>query len=127
MSKERTKREPPGLGYAREACRRLHEAGQAVTTRAVLAEVARVRGVNISFRDCTPAVQAWKESQLARVSGRVDAAVEALLALDTPVERNAVRAAVNQRSGGALRVRFLVSPGRGRKPRRQTPLPKRAG
>lgn len=124
MKRETTKREPPGLGYAREACRRLHEAGEAVTTRAVLAEVARTRGVNISFRDCTPAVQAWREEQLARVSGRVDAAVDALLALKTPVERAAVRVAINKRSGGTMRVQFLTPSATTGKKRRQTPLPK---
>ncbi len=119
-----TKREPPGLSYAREACQRLHAAGEAVSTRKVLAEVARARGVNVSFRDVTPAVQAWRAEFMARVSGRVDAAVAALLCLETDLERDAVRRGVAQRSGGGIRVRFTVA-GRGRV--RKTALLKRRG
>jgi hypothetical protein len=122
-----TKREPPGLAHAREACRRLHAAGQPVTTRAVLAEVAKTRGVNVSFRDATPAVQAWKAEQMARVSGRVDAAVDALLVLESDLERNMVRRAIQQRTGGGIRVRFTVASRAPRKPRGNTPLSKRAG
>lgn len=133
MTKKRqpeTKREPPGLEHARAACRRLQSAGLPVTTRAVLAEVARVRGVKISFRDATPAVQTWRAEQMARVSGRVDAAVAALLSLETDLERDMVRQSVHQRTGGGIRVRFTVAnrgSGGTRTPRRQSPFPKRAG
>lgn len=125
--KKPTKREPPGLGYAREACRRLHARGDSVTTRAVLAEVAKTRGVNVSFRDATPAVQQWKAEQMARVSGRVETAVDALLALETDLERDMVRRAIRGRTGGGIRLRFFVADRPARKPRGQTPLPKRAG
>lgn len=126
-TKREPKREPPGLGYAREACRRLHEAGQTVTTRKVLAEIARARGVNVSFRDVTPAVQVWKAEQMARVSGRVDAAVDALLALETDLERDMVRRAVQQRTAGGIRVRFMLANRKPTGPGRHTRLPKRAG
>lgn len=126
MKQQHTKREPPGLGYAREACKRLHAAGERVTTRAVLAEVAKTRGVNISNRDSTVACQQWKAEHMARVSGRVETAVDALLALETDLERDMVRRAVNMRTAGGIRVRFMVSK-RGQPPRRHTPLPKRAG
>jgi hypothetical protein len=122
-----TKREPPGLGYAREACQRLHTGGHVVTTRAVLAEVKKARGVNVSFRDATPAVQQWKAEMMARVSGRVETAVAALLALETDLERDMVRRAVRGRTGGGIRLRFFVADRTPRKPRGHTPLPKRAG
>lgn len=118
-------REPPGLGYCREACRRLHAAGHNVTTRAVLAEVAKTRGVNVSFRDATPAVQAWKAEMAARVSGQVDAAVDAVLALETDLERDMLRRAVRARTGGGIRMRFFVADRAAKKPQRKTPLPKR--
>lgn len=121
------KREPPGLGFARDACRKLHKNGQAVTTRAVLAEIAKTRGVNVSFRDATPAVQQWRAEQMARVSGRVDAAVDALLALETDLERDAVKHAVQLRTGGGIRVRFVVASRNSRKRPRQTPLRENAG
>jgi hypothetical protein len=98
-----------------------------VTTRAVLAEVAKTRGVNVSFRDATPAVQQWRTEQLARASGRIETAVDALLALETDLERDVVRRAIHQRSGGGIRVRFTVASRNTRAPRRQTPLPKLAG
>lgn len=125
--KPTTKREPPGLAHARDACRRLHEAGESVSTRAVLAELARTRGAALSYRDVCPAVQAWKAEQMARVSGRVDSAVDALLSLETDLERDMVRRAVNQRTGGGIKVRFTVASRATRPPRRNTPLPKRAG
>ena len=125
--KERTKREPPGLAHAREACRRLHTAGATVSTRAVLAELARTRGAALSYRDVCPAVQAWKTEQMARVSGRVDAAVDALLSLETDLERDMVRRAVNQRTGGGIKVRFTVASRATRPPRRHTGLANNAG
>ena len=125
--KPTTKREPPGLGYAREACRRLHAAGEPVTTLAVLAEVKKARGVNVSFRDATPAVQQWKAEMMARVYGRVETAVDALLALETNLERDMVRRAIRGRTGGGIRLRFFVADRKPQKPRGQTPLPKRAG
>lgn len=126
-TKREPKREPPGLGYARDACRRLHEAGQPVSTRRVMAEIARVRGVNVSFRDATPAVQVWKAEQMARVSGRVEAAVDALLALETDLERDMVRRAVQQRTAGGIRVRFMLASRKPGGPRRHTRLPNRGG
>jgi hypothetical protein len=120
----KTKREPPGLGHARDACRKLHAAGLPVTTRSVLAEVFKARGLKVSFREATPAVQAWRAEQMARVSGRVDAAVDALLALGSDLERDMVRNAVRQRTGGGIRVRFTVA---SRNTRRTTPLRKKHG
>jgi hypothetical protein len=126
-NKREPKREPPGLAWSREACARLHERGEAVTTRAVLREVAKVRGVHVSFRSATPAVQQWRADWLARTSGRIDAAVGALLALETDDERDAVRRAVAQRSGGGVRVKFTVASRATRGTARQTPLRKRTG
>jgi hypothetical protein len=125
--KPTTKREPPGLAYAREACRRLHEAGKTVSTRAVLAEVAKSRGVKVSFRDATPAVAMWRTEQMARVSGRVESAVDALLALETDLERDMVRRAVKQRTGGGVQIKFTVASRATRKDPSHTGLPKRAG
>jgi hypothetical protein len=125
-AKQTGKREPPGLAAAREACRRLHAAGEPVTTRRVVAEVARARGEGVSLRDATPAVQEWRAEQMARVSGRVENAVAGLLALETDLERDAVRLAVQQRTGGGIRLKFTVAArntGGGHKPRRKTPLP----
>jgi hypothetical protein len=127
MKTKEPKREPPGLGYAREACKRIHAAGKTVSTRAVLAEVFRARGVNISNRDSTVACQQWRAETMARTSGRVDAAVDALLSLETDLERDAVRQAIQTRTGGGIRVRFTVAArntGGGHKKRRTTPLPK---
>jgi hypothetical protein len=56
----------------------------------------------------------------------VDAAVDALLLLETDLERDMVRRAVHQRTGGGLRVRFTVASRKGGGPKRHTRLPKKS-
>jgi hypothetical protein len=58
--------------------------------------------------DITPELQHWRAEQLARVSGRIESAANALLALETDLERDALRRTIDQRTGGGIRIRFTV-------------------
>jgi hypothetical protein len=101
-------REPPGLAHIREAARRLAGRGRPVTARNVRAELIAWRGIGASLSNITPELQRWRAEQLARVSGRIDAAANALLSLETDLERDALRRMIDQRTGGGIQIRFTV-------------------
>ncbi len=101
-------REPPGLKHIREACRRLAGRGRPVTARNVRAELISWRGIGASLSDITPELQRWRAEQLARVAGRIDSAASAVLSLETDLERDALRRAIDQRTGGGVQIKFTV-------------------
>jgi hypothetical protein len=67
-----------------------------------------------SFETILPLLRQWKADQLARGSGRIEAAVDALVALRSKAERDEVRRLVEARTGGGIRLR-MVARGRPRK------------
>lgn len=67
-----------------------------------------------SFETILPILRQWKADRLERASGRIEAAVDALVALQTKAERDEVRRLVEARTGGGIRVR-MVARGRPRK------------
>jgi hypothetical protein len=67
-----------------------------------------------SFETLLPILRQWKADRLERASGRIEAAVDALVALRTKAERDEVRRLVEARTGGGIRVR-MVARGRPRK------------
>jgi len=69
-----------------------------------------------SFETIVPLLRQWKADRLERASGRIDAAVDALLALRNKAERDEVRRLVQLRTAGGLRLR-IVARGRPRKSR----------
>ena len=107
MAAPRRRRDPAGLPRIRQACDRLHARGREVTVRAVAAELGLAEYFP-SLRDVYPVVEKWKSAMLERCSGRIDAAANALLVLETDLERDAVRRAVEARTGGGVRVKFVV-------------------
>jgi hypothetical protein len=100
---------PPSIrrAHIREAIRRLAAKGKPVSVRHVQGELKRWRHVGASFRDIAPELDAWRRDVVERASGRIQQAVDAVLSLGCDVERDAVEAAVNQRSGGMFTVRFV--------------------
>jgi len=68
-----------------------------------------------SFETILPVLRQWKADRLERASGRIETAVDALVALRTKAERDEVRRLVEARTGGGIRVRFIAR-GRPRKP-----------
>ena len=96
------------MAHIREACRRLAGRGRPVTARNVRAELIAWRGIGASNVHITPELQRWRAEQLARVSGRIESAANALLALETDLERDALRRMIDQRTGGGIRIRFSV-------------------
>lgn len=105
----RKKRPPLGMERIRAAVDAVAAKGKTPTLRTVRAELTRHGRGGASFSDILPAVNAWRMQTLQRVSGRVENAVAALLALETDLERDAVRAAVHARTGGGVNVRFTVT------------------
>ena len=102
-------REPKGLEHVFDSCNRVHKRGVAVTLSAVRSDLKRERGKSVSRHSLVIAVRAWKEQRLQIVSGRVSAAVAAVLALGDDLERDACRRTVDQQSGGAGKIRFTVA------------------
>jgi hypothetical protein len=77
-----------------------------------------------SFEAIGPVLRHWKAERLARASGRIDAAVDALVALRTKAERDEVRRLVEARTGGGIRVRMVA---RGRPRKLGLPVPAGSG
>lgn len=105
----RGKRAPLGMERIRTAVEAVVAKGKTPTVRTVRAELTRNGRPGASFRDISEIVAHWRSQMLHRVSGRVENAVAALLALETDLERDAVRAQVEARTGGGIRVRFTVA------------------
>jgi hypothetical protein len=119
------KRTPDGAGHIREAIRRLTSRGVEPSVPKIRGELLRWRGVGASFRDVQPVYVAWRESELARRAGIIEAAADAILLLGTTMERQAVARIVEARSGGGVRIKFTVkarNTGGGHRKRGHTPL-----
>lgn len=67
-----------------------------------------------------PILRAWKAEALERATGRIEAAVVALLDLRTRGERDEVRRRVQARTGGGIRLQ-IIARGRPRKPGTTSP------
>lgn len=118
------KRTPDGGGVIREAIRRLVARGIEPSAPRVRAEMLRWRGVGASFREIQPVLTTWREAELARRGGVIEAAAAAIMLLATTMERRAVERIVEARSGGGVRVRITAKSrhtGGGRKKRVATP------
>lgn len=102
------KRQPKGRPDIVAAIERLAAKGKSPSVAMVRGELLRTRHVGASFETILPILQQWKEETLARASGRIEAAVEGILALQTRAERDAVRRLVDMRTGGGVEVRFKV-------------------
>lgn len=102
------KREPVGQRYILAAIERLAARGKPVTSRAVRGELLRTRSVGASYGPILVEIRRWKREQEERASGRIEIAVDAILALRAKHERDKVRADVLARSGGGIIVRFAV-------------------
>lgn len=75
-------------------------------------------GIGASLETIAPVLAAWSEQELTRASGRIDAALDAIVALRNKSERDEFSRLLQQRTEGALRIRFTVKG----TPRRQTPF-----
>ena len=102
------KREPVGQAYIRAAIERIVARGKPLTSRADRGELLRTRSVGASYTPILVELRRWKREQEERASGRIEAAVDAILALRAKHERDKVRADVLARSGGGIVVRFAV-------------------
>lgn len=67
-----------------------------------------------SFETILPLLRQWKSDRLERASGRIETAVDALVALRTRGERDEVRRLVEARTAGGIRIK-MISKGRPRK------------
>lgn len=112
------KRPPEGRAHIREAIRRLRARGKKIGVRDVRGELLRWRAVGASMRDIVGELAAYRREVLELASGRIEQAVEAILALGDDIERDAVQHAVNTRAGGNLRMKF-TSRGRSTWPQRR--------
>jgi hypothetical protein len=72
------------------ALRRIEARGGAINRTTVHAELVQLHGTGGSFREITPVVGAWKREQLAKGETRIVAAVAAMAALATDLERSEV-------------------------------------
>lgn len=101
------------LAAARQAIEHLVARGETPTQRGVVGRLKASRKYGCSFREASEALAAWRREYLANAEGRLEAAVEAILALDQQVEFEALRRRVEHASGGTRTVII-----RDRKPRR---------
>lgn len=103
------KRAPEGMDRIRAAVQAVAAKGKEPSLRLVRAELTRNGRPGASFTYIVAVLKEWRTQTLHRVSGRVENAVAALLALETDLERDAVKAAVNTRTAGGVRVQFTVA------------------
>lgn len=109
-AKPRTpKRAPEGMDRIRAAVQAVVAKGREPSLRNVRAELTRNGRPGASFTYIVEALREWRAQTLHRVSGRVENAVVALLALETDLERDAVKAAVKTRTAGGVLVQFRVA------------------
>jgi hypothetical protein len=100
------KRDPTGKAHIVAAIERLAAKGKDPSLATVRGELLRSRQVGASFETILPVLRRWKAEALERASGRIEAAVDGVLALRTRAERDEVRRLVDMRSGGGISVRF---------------------
>lgn len=99
----------------RAAIERVVAKGKTPSLRSVADEIRRVRRVGSSLETILPVLRDWKREELERGSGRIETAVDAIVALRTRSERDEVRRLVDARTAGGIRVSFKHR-GRPRKP-----------
>jgi nitric oxide reductase activation protein len=104
-----SKRAPEGMDRIRAAVAAVAAKGKEPSLRTVRAELTRNGRPGASFTYIVAVLKEWRAQTLHRVSGRVENAVVALLALETDLERDAVKAAVRTRTAGGVRVQFTVA------------------
>lgn len=90
----------------RAAIERIVAKGKTPSLRTVADEIRRVRKVGSSLETILPVLRDWKRETLERASGRIGAAVDAIVALRTRSERDEVRRLVDARTAGGVRVSF---------------------
>lgn len=89
---------------AREAIEWMLKRGKRPTVRGIVGRLEASRKFGCSHREATEALAEWRREHLANAAGRIEAAVEAILALDLDVEISAVREQVEHASGGRRTV-----------------------
>jgi hypothetical protein len=90
----------------RAAIERVVAKGKTPSLRTVADEIRRVRRVGASLETILPVLRDWKRESLERASGRIETAVDAIVALRTKSERDEVRRLVEARTAGGVRVSF---------------------
>lgn len=106
----------------RAAIERLLAKGKSPSLRTVADEIRRVRRVGASLETVLPVLRAWKREALERAGGRIETAVDAIVALRNKAERDEVRRLVEGRTAGGVRVTFRhrARPVKGRLPKTAT-------
>jgi hypothetical protein len=100
------KRGDEAVADVRAAIERVVGKGKNPSLRTVADEIRRVRRVGSSLETILPVLRAWKLETLERASGRIETAVDAIVALRTRSERDEVRRLVEARTAGGVRVTF---------------------
>lgn len=103
------KRMQDGAPEIRAAIDRVVARGRDPSFLTVNTEMRRSRGRGASRRDVLPVLRVWRDERLAACSGAIEAAVVAILALSTNLERDEVRRLVRERSHNAVRLKWTVS------------------
>jgi hypothetical protein len=106
MKSPTVKRGAEALADIRAAIERVAAKGKAPSLPKVAEELRRTRRYGASFETILPVLRDWKRETLERASGRIDAAIDAIVALRTRQERDEVRRLVEARTGGGIRVSF---------------------
>ena len=102
------KRDPTGLAHVREACNRLQRKGKKVSLTTINNELLKWRGVSVLRASMIVVWHEWRRQRLLEVSGRLNAAVDAILQLTDDLERDYVKRQVCLRTGGGVKIRFTV-------------------
>jgi len=90
----------------RAAIERVAAKGVSPSLPKVARELVRTRRYGASFETILPVLREWKAELLERASGRIEAAVDAIVALRTREERDEVRRLVDARTAGGIKVSF---------------------
>jgi hypothetical protein len=90
----------------RAAIERVAAKGKTPSLPTVADELRRTRRYGASYETILPVLRDWKREALERASGRIDAAVDTIVALRSRQERDEVRRLVEARTGGGIRVSF---------------------
>jgi hypothetical protein len=106
MKSPTVKRGAEALADIRAAIERVAAKGKTPSLPTVADELRRTRRYGASFETILPVLRDWKRETLDRASGRIDAAVDAIVGLRTRQERDEVRRLVEARTGGGIRVSF---------------------
>lgn len=102
----KTKKGAEALADIRAAIERVAAKGKTPSLPTVADELRRTRRYGASYETILPVLRDWKREALERGSGRIDAAVDAIVALRSRQERDEVRRIVEARTGGGIRVSF---------------------